>query len=94
MTTLLLLIEEIEKFNHMRLQHPLRPQNLPRRLDADLRAIQQPVGLGDCLDGGLRESAALERYDVDTPRPRRQAFTKHERRHIVQHAGHVARPSV
>ena len=55
-------------------------------VEPDLRAIDQPMRLGQAMDRFGREVVALQGHDVDAPRPRRLPFAQHVRRHVVQHA--------
>ena len=72
----------------------VRPQNLAGVAQADLRAVQQPMGGRDELDPLGRKIVSLERDDVNAARTSRNALDQHERRHVVQGAAQSAHERV
>jgi hypothetical protein len=94
MSTILLAFDEGEKLVHLRNKLPVAAQNFPRRVDSDFRPIDKPMRFRQAIDYMRSEFMALERNDVNAPRPGRGPFAEHEWRHVVQHTAQTADKAV
>ena len=86
--------DERQQLIHLRHQLAVAAKNFAGRVEADLRPIDQAMGLGQAIDHVRRKLVPLQGHDVDAPRPGRRAFAQHERRHVVQHAAQTADEAV
>ena len=65
----LLAFDECEQLVHLRYELTVAAQNFAGRIDADLRAVDQPMSLGEAVDHMGREFVALEGDDIDAAWP-------------------------
>ena len=94
MSAVLLTFDKRQQLIHLRHELPVAAQNLASRIDADLRAIDQPMSLSQAINHMRRELVPLECHDIDAPRPGRSPLAEHERRHVVQHPAQPADKAV
>ena len=71
MAAILLTFDERQQLIHLRHELAVAAQDLAGRIDADLRAIDQAMGLGQAIDHVGRELVPLQGHDIDAPRPGR-----------------------
>ena len=71
MSAILLAFDKCEQLIHLRHELAVAAEDFAGRIDADLGAINQAVGLGQAIDDVRGKLVAFERDDIDAPRPGR-----------------------
>ena len=80
-----LALDEAQEVVHLRHKLAVVAEDFPGVVQADLRAVEQPMGLGQRLDDVRRKVVPFQPHHVDAAGLGRIALDEHVRRNVVPH---------